>query len=60
MTVATNAVLINAGDQLPVIPFVEVEGKNNGVEFWHTGPRGAKVGVIGEDVMIFIVAADAH
>jgi hypothetical protein len=46
VVVPTVAVLIVAGLHVPVIPFVEVEGKAGGVEFWQSGPRAVKTGVI--------------
>jgi hypothetical protein len=53
-------VLIVAGTHVPVIPFVDVEGRTGAVLFWHSGPIAAKVGAIGEFVVISRVAVVAH
>ena len=60
VVVLAAAVLIAAGIHLPVIPFVEVEGKAGGAEFRQNGPISLNVGVIEFEITISIVAAEAH
>ena len=56
----TAAVLIAAGDQVPVMPFAEVNGKTGAVLFWHSGPIRAKVGVMLVVIVTSIVIPTAH
>ena len=60
MAVATTAVLIVAGDHVPVIPLVDVVGKPGAVLFRQSGPIAAKAGVMLPVVVISIVTAVAH
>ena len=53
-------VLIVAGDQVPVIPLVEVAGKAGAVLFWQSGPIATKAGVMLLVVVISMVTAVAH
>ena len=52
--------LIAAGLQVPVMPFVEVAGRAGGTEFWHSGPICVNTGVTSGSVTIAIVAVVAH
>ena len=54
------AVLIAAGDHVPVTPFAEVNGKTGAVLFWHSGPIAVNVGVMLVVTVISIVTAAAH
>ena len=58
--VPTEAVLITAGLQVPVMLFVEVKGNEGAVLFWHSGPTAANAGVICVATVISIVAVAAH
>ena len=50
-----------AGDQVPVIPLVEVDGKAAKTAFVHKGPTGAKAGTIaGAFTAIIKVVVAAH
>ena len=60
MAVATAAVLIVAGNQVPVIPFVEVDAKAGAVLFWQSGPMASKAGVMLLVMAISIVTTVAH
>ena len=62
MAVPVTAVLIVAGDQVPVIAgiLVELAGSTGAALFWHSGPIGAKVGVMLLVVVISIVTTVAH
>ena len=60
VVVPTAAVLIVVGNQVPVIPLADVKGKAGGALFWHSGPIGAKVGVMLLVIVISIVTATAH
>ena len=53
------AKLFNAGDQTPVIPFIEVVGKAVSVDPEHTGVIGLNVGVIDvlTSMVIFVFVA---
>ena len=53
-------VLSNAGDQLPVIPLVEVVGKVGAAAPLHIAGMAVKIGVIWLVITISIVAAVAH
>jgi len=47
---------LNAGDQVPVMPFKEVVGKGEGVVPEQIGPIGLKVGVtFGLTTMVMVV-----
>jgi hypothetical protein len=48
------------GDQVPVIPFVEVEGNAGAEALIHNGPILANVGVIEVVMVMFNVAVEAH
>ena len=53
--------LTTAGDQVPVMPFVDVNGNTGATEPSHIGATGLKVGVtIGVIVISKVVAAVAH
>ena len=43
--VPTTDVLIEAGDQVPVMPFADVNGSEGATEFKQSEPNGLKVGV---------------
>ena len=60
MVVVTTAVLIVAGDHVPVIPLVDVVSKAGAMLFWQSGPIAAKAGVMLPVVVISIVTAVAH
>jgi hypothetical protein len=53
-------VLIVAGDQVPVIPFVEVVGNDAGVAPTQYGPACVNVGVILAFTTTVIVVVVAH
>lgn len=46
MVVPSTAVLIESGDQVPVMPLVDVAGNIGAVEFRHNVPIGSKAGVV--------------
>jgi hypothetical protein len=52
--------LSNAGDQLPVMPLLEVVGNGVNIAPEHIGPTAVNVGVMLELTTIVIVAVDAH
>ena len=54
------AVLLNAGDQLPVIPLLEVVGKVGAAAPLHIAGMAVNVGVIWLVITISIVAVVAH
>ena len=58
--VPTEAVLIVAGLQVPVMPLVEVPGSRGAVAFWQRGPMAAKVGVMLAFTVMLSVAVVAH
>jgi len=60
VAIAATAVLIVAGDHVPVIPLVDVVSKAGAVLFRQSGPIAAKAGVMLPVVVISIVAAAAH
>jgi len=60
VVVATTAVLIVAGDHVPVIPLVDVAGKAGAMLFWQSGPIAAKAGVMLPVVVISMVTTVAH
>jgi len=60
VVVATTAVLIVAGDHVPVIPLVDVAGKAGAMLFWQSGPIATKAGVILLVVVISMVTTVAH
>ena len=53
-------VLSKAGDQVPVIPLVEVVGKAAKAAPLHIGATAAKVGVVGVFTVIDSVVVVAH
>ena len=53
-------VLIVAGLQVPVTPFVDVVGNAGAVLFWHKGPICVNVGAATELTTMFIVTAVPH
>ena len=54
------AVLFNAGDQVPVIPLLDVVGSGTNVPPEQIGATCVKVGVTLEFTVIVIVAVVAH
>ena len=54
------AVLFKAGDQVPVIPLVEVVGKADNTWPEHIGATAVKVGVINGLTVIVIVVVLPH
>ena len=48
------------GLQVPVKPFIEVEGNSGGVLFRHSGSNPAKVGLIGSLIVISIISGFEH
>ena len=54
------AVVLIAGDQVPVIPLFEVRGSADRVSPWHIGATVVKVGTIGVVTIIVMVAVLAH
>ena len=54
------AVLFKAGDQLPVIPLLEVVGSGDSVAPEQIGATALKVGVMAEVTVIVSVAVVAH
>ena len=54
------AVLSKAGDQEPVIPLLEVEGKANKLPPEHIAPTGVKVGVKTGSILIDMVVKVAE
>ena len=62
VVVPTAAVLIVAGNQVPVMVgvLVELVESVGAVLFWHSGPIAAKVGVMLLVIVISIVEATAH
>jgi len=60
VVVATTAVLIVAGDHVPVIPLVDVVDNAGAVPFWQSSPIAAKAGVMLLVVVISMVTAVAH
>ena len=53
-------VLTVAGDQVPVIPLVDVEDNAGVALFWHSGPIAVKAGVMLLVIVISMVTAIAH
>ena len=62
MVVPTLAVLIVAGDHVPVIAgvFVELAGKAGAALFWHSGAIAVNVGVMLLVILTIIVVVAAH
>ena len=62
MVVPTLAVLIVAGDHVPVIVgvFVELAGKAGAALFWHSGAIAVNVGVMLLVILTIIVVVAAH
>ena len=52
--------LMLAGVQLPIIPFVEVVGRATGGEFSQRGPTPLKIGVTWLVIVTLIVAVVPH
>jgi hypothetical protein len=48
-------VLIVAGDHVPLIPLVDVNGKAGGVLFWHSGPTCVNVGVGAQKIHVTVL-----
>ena len=53
-------VLIVAGDQVPVMPLLEVSGSAGAVAFRQSGPMASKTGVTEEAMVISIVTGTLH
>ena len=53
-------VLIVAGDQVPVIPLLEVSGSAGAVAFRQSGPMASKTGVTEAAMVISIVTGTLH
>jgi len=60
VVVVTTAVLIVAGDHVPVIPLVDVVGKAGAVLYWHREPIGLNIGMTRFLTGISITAFSAH
>jgi len=60
VVVATTAVLIVAGDHVPVIPLVDVVDNAGATLFWQSGPIAAKAGVMLPVMVISMVTTVAH
>jgi hypothetical protein len=54
------AVLIVAGLQVPVMPFVDVKGNDGATSFWQRGPMGLKEGAVGVLMLTVIVVGIPH
>ena len=54
------AVLLIAGDHVPVTPLFEVRGKADKVSPWQIEATAVKVGIIGVLTVIVMVAVLAH
>jgi hypothetical protein len=53
-------VLIIAGLHVPLIPLVEFNGNEEGIEFWHKEGITANVGIVGAVIVISSVVVVAH
>ena len=53
-------VLIVAGFQVPIIPFVDVDGKPGAAEFWQSGPMRLNIGAIWLLIVTESIAVVAH
>ena len=51
---------MTAGFHVPVIPSMEAVGRAGDAEFWQSGPRAAKVGVISAVTVMSIEAGTPH
>ena len=60
VVVPATAVLIVAGLQVPVTPFVEVVGREGAVLFWHKDPMGLNVGAATELTTMLMVTGVPH
>ena len=60
MVVPVVVVLIVAGLQVPVIPFVDVVGRAGAVLFWQSGPICVNAGVTFGVIVIVKVVVVAH
>ena len=58
--VPSEAVLIEAGDHVPFIPLVELEGRAGATEFRQSGPIWVNEGVAPGLTLIVSVAVEAH
>jgi hypothetical protein len=52
--------LIIAGLHVPLIPLVEFNGKDDGIEFWHSAGTAVNVGVVGVVTVTSNVVTIAH
>ena len=60
IAVPETSVFIVVGLHTPVIPLRDVVSNAGAVLFWQSGPMASNVGVISEDIVIFIVATAPH
>ena len=60
MVVPRVEVLITAGNQVPVIPLLEVNGSAGAVAFKQISPITSKVGVVAGVTLILMVTGVAH
>jgi hypothetical protein len=60
VVVPTVAVLMVAGLQVPVTPFLDEVGRAGAVAFWHSGPIWSNVGVTPVEITIFMVVVVPH
>ena len=54
------AVLITAGDHVPVIPLAEINGNTPGVAFKQYGPNCVKLGATLLDTTMVMLVGDPH
>jgi hypothetical protein len=52
--------LITEEFHVPIIPFVEFDGNDGGIEFWHKEGIAANVGIVGAVTVTSNVVAVAH
>ena len=52
--------LTTAGDQVPVMPLLDIAGNAGATEFKHSGPMAVNTGVICASMVMFNVAVVAH
>ena len=60
VAVPTVAVLITAGDHVPVMPLAEINGNTPGVAFKQYGPNCVKLGVTLLDTTMVMLVGDPH
>jgi predicted signal transduction protein with EAL and GGDEF domain len=60
VVVPTTDVLIEAGDQVPVMPFADVSGSAGAIEFKQSEPNGLNVGVMFGVTVTVTIAVVAH